>query len=283
MRTGGEFSADDVAGANFAAFEHNAHDTAFDPYTTIGIAVEQPAHQSWPKRIDLPAGIAQAGDLDDRICAQMQARARRQFQQLQTARRDVLADSAGKKLIAGSSEFFEQLGMYQMHLAQIRPRWIFTHTYAMLHLCSGMCVTADANTGDQFDDRLIWLCEAMFRVAADRNDFALQTHIIAAHGPFRPIRSALPQPREESRDVLARLFFYTQSFAEILDRPIRIFQIAFDAFTIPREDGAAASACQTGIHKQPADRFERHRAAIGAPDRPLVVITEHARRLTQPR
>lgn len=119
MGWAGKLYLDEVVLEHIAAFDHDCHHPAFADQLTIGVAVEHGGGQSALVAIQLTAGIAQAGDLDDGRFAQRKPCALGQGQYIQSARGDVLAQGAGIDTKPGCTQLIEQLGMNQVNLAQI--------------------------------------------------------------------------------------------------------------------------------------------------------------------
>ncbi len=88
------------------------------------VPIQRRRHQSWHETIELDARIAQPGHPHPGGVADAKHRIRRQPEQVNAARQDVLADLAGPDSEAFGFEFLQQLPVQQMHLAQIRLRRI---------------------------------------------------------------------------------------------------------------------------------------------------------------
>lgn len=124
MRSGRQFHGDPVAGADRTACEDDRHDTGLADEIAVGVAIEHGRPESLLEFIQLPAGVAQPRDLDDRLIAEREPRAARQGQQVDPAGRDVLPHLTGGDREAGPPELIVQLGVDQMDLPEIRLRGI---------------------------------------------------------------------------------------------------------------------------------------------------------------
>ena len=121
-----------VAGPHISIGQDYAHDAGLADQLPSVIAVQGGRHQARLDAIELGAGIAQSGDLDDCRVAQMQPRAGRELQQMDAASRDVLAHQAGRQLETGWLQLVVQLGMDQVHLPQVRLAGVARHPGAVL-------------------------------------------------------------------------------------------------------------------------------------------------------
>src|SRR5258708_38945918 len=99
----------------------------------------------------------------------MQPRAGRQRQEFEARSADVLAEIAGLHVEALGAQFVEQLGMDQMHLAQIRLRRILAYPRAMLDRLAHMGVAGDTETGQQPDAQARRLPELITAPPANRD------------------------------------------------------------------------------------------------------------------
>ena len=119
MRLGRKLDADRVAGTHLAANHHDPHHAGLANEVAILIAMEHRCQQAGLEVIQLVAGIAQSGDLQDRVTANRQQRAGWQRQQINAPRRDVFAHLPGGDVETGRAQFLVQLAVDQMHLAQV--------------------------------------------------------------------------------------------------------------------------------------------------------------------
>ena len=83
------------AGPDFTAGQNDAHDSGFADQLAIAVAIQCGIHQSGLDLVELGARVAQSGDLDDGVPAEMQASAGRQPEQIDAGCRHVFAHLAG--------------------------------------------------------------------------------------------------------------------------------------------------------------------------------------------
>src|ERR1700761_1458266 len=101
--------------------------------------------------LDLVAGIAQAGEFDDRLRTEPKTRAGRQAEQVDVSCRNVLAQLAGANAVALLCDLVEQLCLDQMNLPQVRKLAEPFDVVEMLIRHAGMRVAFDAEIRDQPD------------------------------------------------------------------------------------------------------------------------------------
>src|SRR5215472_18325465 len=118
VRVRRQLDTDGIAGADLAAGDDDAHNAGLAHQIAALVASQCRRHQSILNVVELAARVAQTGYLDDRRRAEMQLRAGRQPQQIDAARRDVLAHLPGRDGEAALPQLVVQLGMDQMDLAQ---------------------------------------------------------------------------------------------------------------------------------------------------------------------
>lgn len=166
MRFAGQLGADRVSGTNFAPGDDNPHDAGLDHDDPILSALRECCQEPGTKGLDLPAGVAQACDFDDRSLAYMQPRASGKGKKSETACSDVLSDVAGREIESRLAQLVMKFGMNQVHLAQIGSCRVFFHAHAMLHRRSEMGITFDTQAGNELDCSNIRLREIVTLVAA---------------------------------------------------------------------------------------------------------------------
>ncbi len=91
MRQGGQLDIDGVAGANLAVFQDDRHHPGLANQVALFVAAEHGGGQSGLVVVQLRAGIAQAGQLDQGAFPQAQAGAGGQAEQVDATGGDVLA------------------------------------------------------------------------------------------------------------------------------------------------------------------------------------------------
>src|SRR3954470_14483811 len=89
MRRRRQLHLDAIAGTNDPAAQDNAHHASPAHDTRVG-ALDKVRAQSGLELVDLAAGIAQAGELDDGLGTNVKPRALRQAKQIEIAGGDVL-------------------------------------------------------------------------------------------------------------------------------------------------------------------------------------------------
>jgi hypothetical protein len=113
--------------------------------------------------------LRQAGHLDRR-CADQQAGAGGEGEEVEAACRDVLAHVAGLHIEAGRVELIVQLSVDQVDLAQVGLGRVAGGAGAVLHGLAGVRVAFDAEAGDQADRESRRLAEAVGGDAVDGED-----------------------------------------------------------------------------------------------------------------
>src|SRR5690349_13726150 len=94
MRFLRKLDADRVACPHVSARENDSHHTGLAHQVSLGVPAENGLHHALTEAVDLDAGVAQARHLDGRGLADMQARALRQGEEIDSARGDILAHLA---------------------------------------------------------------------------------------------------------------------------------------------------------------------------------------------
>lgn len=168
VRTGGQFHFDRVAGEHHTAFPHDAHDSGLAHDVPRLVTADDLFQQPILEVVDLQAGIAEAGDFQDRGGADAQQCADRQSEQVDTARGDVLAEFAGRHLEPFFTDLGEELFMNEVDLAQIRLGGILRDTRTVLDRHTGVHVSLHTEPGEQSDAVPVRLGERVIPVAADR-------------------------------------------------------------------------------------------------------------------
>jgi hypothetical protein len=136
------------------------------------VAVQDGRHQALLEMVELDARVAQPGHLHDRLRSQPQAGTRRQREQLDAARRDVLPHAAGGDVEALRAQLVVQLAVDEVHLAEVGLARVAGHPGAMLDGPAQVGVALDPQSGQQTDTPRGALAERVLRVAADGLDDA---------------------------------------------------------------------------------------------------------------
>jgi hypothetical protein len=151
VRLGREHDADRVAGAHLSSGHDGAHDARLADEPAVVVTLERRRHQARLNPVELSAGVSQAGHLDDRRRAEVEARAGRQREQLDAARGDVLPQHARPDREAGGRELVVELRMDQVDLPQVRLRGVSRHPGAVSDRLAEMRVALDAEPREQSD------------------------------------------------------------------------------------------------------------------------------------
>ena len=152
----GEFDPDRVAFGDFAAGEHDPHDPGLADEVAQGVARQGGGHEAGLEFVELAAGVAQPGHLDQRP-SETQTRAGREAEQIDAARRDILAHDAGCQTKPGGFELVVQFGVDQVDLAQIGHGRVLGDARAVLDRHPHMRVALDPEPSQEADAALIRL------------------------------------------------------------------------------------------------------------------------------
>ncbi len=165
---GGQQDADRIARANRPTRDNHGHDTCLAEDSALRRAGHDLFQQVRTEGVDLPAGIAESGHLDDRVLAQAQAGSTREGDEIEVVGEDVLAELTRRDIEAGRGQFHEQLGWEEMYLAKVGLARIRRDLGAVLHGRAGVRVAHDPEPGQQSDRRSRKLAEAVLGMAAHR-------------------------------------------------------------------------------------------------------------------
>ena len=149
MRTRRQAYLDAVAWPDRAAVHDNRHDAGSTDDIPALVAPDDGLEQAWPEDIDLRAGVAQSGDLDEGVLSELQERVARQPKQVETGGDDVLAHFPGGDVEALLAQLDVQLGVDQVHLAQVRLRRVRGHPAAVLHGGPGVRIACTPSPGSR--------------------------------------------------------------------------------------------------------------------------------------
>src|SRR5687768_1326532 len=103
MRFGWELHANAVARSYLSSDADLRHHASFANQLAALVMPERGGHQAGLDAVQLRTRISKTRDLDDRVGAEMEPRARRQREQIDAARGDVLAHLPRRELEAGAS------------------------------------------------------------------------------------------------------------------------------------------------------------------------------------
>jgi len=118
MRLPRQLHPDRVAGPHLAAGDDDAHDARFTNQVAALVPAECGGHQTCLNAVQLGTRIAQTLHFDNSP-TEMQPCTYRQTEEIDTARRDVLAHLPGRDCETTRSQFVVQFGVDQVNLAQI--------------------------------------------------------------------------------------------------------------------------------------------------------------------
>ena len=191
MRTLGRLDLDGVFAGDVAACQDDGHDPSLADQAPVGIAVGDSLQQPWLEDFDLRARVTESGHLEHDGRAEVQPCAARQPEQVQALRRDVLTELTRTDIEALGAQLLEQLGVHQVHLAEVGLRRIGGYTGAVLHGHPSMGVSDDADPTLQCHEVLADLAEAVIPVAVNGDDG--RAHDLIMVGIGRPL-SEFRQP-----------------------------------------------------------------------------------------
>jgi hypothetical protein len=140
-----------ITRAHLTVGRDHRHHTCLADQLVVGISIEYGGQQARLPPVELPARVAQPGDLDDRRGAEPKPRTSRQCEQVDASCGDVLADIAGGYSKARTSQLVVQLSVDQVNLAKIRLIRIPGNSRSVLHPLAQMGVPLHSEPGQQPD------------------------------------------------------------------------------------------------------------------------------------
>ncbi|GAA2464258.1 hypothetical protein GCM10010405_55770 [Streptomyces macrosporus] len=192
MRSVRQFDLDRVAGAHHAAGPDDAHHPGLADDVAVLVAADDLLRQARPEVLDPEAGVAQSGELHDRLAAEAQQRARGRAEQVDAAGGDVLAELPRPHVEPRPADLVEQLLVDQVHLAQVRLGGVLGDARAVLDRHPRVDVPLHPEPGEQRDAVPVRLGERVRAVAADRRD--RPAHRAAPLRPWHRCRPVPPAP-----------------------------------------------------------------------------------------
>src|SRR5262249_35162283 len=102
-----QFHRDPVAGPYMAARDNNRHDASLANEMSLRVPTKDGSCQPWRKGANLPARIAQAGDLDNSLGSEPQPRPPWQSKKIDAARCHMLSDGTTLHTEAACAQLFE--------------------------------------------------------------------------------------------------------------------------------------------------------------------------------
>ena len=118
--------------------------------------------------VELRARVAQAGELDDGVLAEVEPGADGQGEQVDAAGRDVLAEVAGCHREPATSELVEQLGLHEVDLPEVRRRVRLAARH-VLHHRARVRIPLDPDPGRKPHHVLVDLGERVHSAPAHRH------------------------------------------------------------------------------------------------------------------
>src|SRR4051812_42841426 len=118
-RTVGEMRDDAIARRHRSVGEDDPHDSGFARERAVGVAVEHRGHQAGDETVELRAWIAQAGDLDDGVVAEVESGSGREAEQVDATRGHVLTHRARAHDELACRQLVVELAVDQVHLPAV--------------------------------------------------------------------------------------------------------------------------------------------------------------------
>jgi hypothetical protein len=164
VRLGWEHHGDRVAGAHLAAGHHDAHHARLADELSARAAVEDRGHQARAQAVELPAGVAQPGDLDHGLPAQPQPGAAGKAEQVDPSRGHVLPHLA--RCEGERRQLVVELRVDEMDLAEVGLPRVGADTGAVLHGGARVGVAFDPEPVDEPDRIPVELGDVVLRPTA---------------------------------------------------------------------------------------------------------------------
>jgi hypothetical protein len=137
--------------------ENYSHDTGLALDRAVVPAGNKARKKPRAEVFDLAAGIAETGNFDNGLRADMEPGACWQRQEIDAFCQDIFSEIAGGKRKAIRNKLFEKLKVDEMDLPKIWLGGIDGDTRAMLNGGSEMRITRNAEAGDEIDRAADWL------------------------------------------------------------------------------------------------------------------------------
>jgi hypothetical protein len=159
--------SDLIACAHVTAGSDHRHHTRLADQLAVGIPIEYGRQQAREEPVELTAGIAQPGDLDERRGSELKPRTSRERKQVHASSRDVLSDAAGTHGKPHSLQLVVQLSVDQMDLAKIRLLGVSGNSRTVLNPLAQMHVALHTAPGKQPDAPSARFGEGVVAASAD--------------------------------------------------------------------------------------------------------------------
>jgi hypothetical protein len=186
----GQCHMDAVTRFNLARGNDNTHNTRLANEIASVITVQYSSHKPCLKVIKLFAGVAQAGDLNSSLCADMEPRSSGQSQQVDMTGGDVFAHIARMYLKTALLQFIMEFAVNQMHLAQIGLAGVFRDPRAVFDGLTHVSVTRNPKPGKQINAGLRLFAKGVLVTATDSSDGGRGQ--VTCHASARPTRPSRP-------------------------------------------------------------------------------------------
>lgn len=144
MRRSRQLYLDRHSRAQLAARAHNSHDPRLSHDLTVRISTEDRGEETGAKVLQLRARIPQPGELDDHLGTEPKSGASREAEEVDSPCGHVLAEIARSDREPRRTQLVVQLGVDEVHLAQIRLPWVPRHARAVSDRGALMSVSLDA-------------------------------------------------------------------------------------------------------------------------------------------
>jgi hypothetical protein len=162
--------ADLIACGHVTAGSDHRHHTRLADQLAVGIPIEYGRQQAREKPVELAAGIAQPGDLDERRGSELKPCTGRERKQVHASSRDVLSDVARAHGKPHSLQLVVELSVDEMDLAKIRLIGVSGNSRAVLHLLAQMHVALHTAPSKQPEAPSARFGEGMLATPADAHN-----------------------------------------------------------------------------------------------------------------
>lgn len=168
MRRGWHLHGDGVAGPNIPANQNDSHDTRLADKVSLRVPVEHCGHQPRLKPIELNTRVAQPRHFHHSLPAEPEPRSSRQPEQVDPARRDVLAKGTRRHGEPLRTQLVVEFAVDEMHLPQVGLGGITRDPRTVLNRSPQVRVTLNTQTDQKSDALNVALGERVIRRATHR-------------------------------------------------------------------------------------------------------------------
>jgi hypothetical protein len=170
--------ADQVALVHDPSRHDDPHDPGEADQRAALVAPPRRLHEPGLQAVQLPARIAQPGDLDDRLLADVQRAPAREREEVEATSRDVLSHEPDVDLEPLGAKVDVQLRREQMDLTQVRLGGIAREPAQVLHRGATMRIALDAETREQPDALPCLLADRVLRAQVNGDDMRIHDAIV---------------------------------------------------------------------------------------------------------